>query len=79
MLSILIYRQLNRSHIDLWSVIPYVCFVIFLAFRARRLKLRVAELVDVAAHRIGLQRLFRRGAKAKPTADVAVNVPANVN
>ena len=24
MLSILIYRQLNRSHIDLWSVIPYV-------------------------------------------------------
>ena len=79
MLSILIYRQLNRSHIDLWSVIPYVLFVIFLAHRARRLKLRVAELVDVAAHRIGLQRIFRRGAKAKPAADAAINVPANVN
>jgi glycosyltransferase involved in cell wall biosynthesis len=77
-LSMLIYRQLNRSHIDLWSVIPYVCFVIFLALRARALKLRVAELVDVAANRIGLQRIFRKGAKAKPAADAAINVPANV-
>ena len=76
-LSILIYRQLNRSHIDLWSVIPYVCFLIFLALRARRLKLRVAELVDVAAHRIGLQRIFRRGAKTA-SAPAPVNVPAKV-
>jgi O-antigen biosynthesis protein len=77
-LSIVIYRQLNRSHIDLWSVIPFVCFLIFLALRARRLKLRVAELVDVAAHRIGLQRIFRRGAKAA-AARTPINVPANVN
>ena len=78
-LSILIYRQLNRSHIDLWSVVPYVCFLIFLALRARRLKLRVAELVDVSAHRIGLQRIFRRGAKTATTTRAPINVPANVN
>jgi hypothetical protein len=79
MLSILIYRQLNRSHIDLWSVIPFACFLIFLVLRARRLKLRVAELVDVAAYRIGLQRIFRRGGKVAAAAPAPINVPANVN
>jgi O-antigen biosynthesis protein len=78
-LSILIYRQLNRSHIDLWSVIPYVCFLIFLFFRARRLKLRVAELVDVAAHRIGLQRLLRSRTKQTPVTSAPVDVAAGVN
>lgn len=60
LLSFLIYRQLNRSHLDLWFLIPYLCFVIFLAVRARRLKQRVAEVIDLAARRIGLQRIFRR-------------------
>ncbi len=78
-LSVVIYRQLNRSHIDLWSVIPFACFLIFLALRARRLKLRVAQLVDVAAYRIGLQRIFRRGAKAAVATPEAISVPANVN
>jgi GT2 family glycosyltransferase len=59
--SILIYRQLNTSHLDLWSIIPYAIFLIFLANRARALKKRVVELVDVAAYRAGLQRLTRRG------------------
>jgi hypothetical protein len=76
-ISILIYRQLNRSHIDLWSIIPYVLFVIFLAHRARRLKLRVAELVDVAAHRIGLQRILRRRMPAKSEPEVE-KIPASV-
>ena len=53
-LALLVYRQLNISHVDLWFIIPYLLFVIFLATRARALKSRVAELVDLAAHRAGL-------------------------
>ncbi len=59
-LSLLIYRQLNTSHIELWFVIPYSLFLIFLATRAHALKSRVAELVDLAAYRAGLQRITRR-------------------
>jgi glycosyltransferase involved in cell wall biosynthesis len=69
-LSILVYRQLNVSHVDLWSIIPYSLFLIFLATRARALKLRVAELVDLAAQRAGLERILRRRKIA-----VAVAVP----
>ena len=58
-LSVVIYRQLNFSQIDLWSIVPYALFVLFLATRARALKKRVAELVDAAASRAGLQRLGR--------------------
>src|SRR5205823_7091453 len=42
-LSLLIYRQVNISHIDLWFIIPYGIFLTFLAMRARALKLRIAE------------------------------------
>lgn len=66
-LSIVIYRQLHTSHLDLWSVIPFSLFLIFLASRARALKSRVAELVDLAAHRAGLQRMTRRGLAVPPT------------
>ena len=59
-LSLLIYRQLNTSHIDLWFIVPYSLFLIFLATRAHALKSRVAELVDLAAYRAGLQRITRR-------------------
>jgi hypothetical protein len=41
-------------------LLPYLAFVVFLAMRAHRLRERVAELVDMAAHRIGLQRILRR-------------------
>jgi len=41
-------------------------FVLFLASRARALKSRVAELVDLAAYRAGLQRVLRRQPIAKP-------------
>lgn len=60
-LSLLIYRQLNISHVDLWVLVPYVLFLVFLWTRARLLKSRVAELVDLAAHRAGLQRVMRKG------------------
>src|SRR5207253_5794325 len=49
-LSLLIYRQLNTSYVALWFIVPYLLFAIFLATRARALKRRVAELVDVAAY-----------------------------
>ena len=66
-LSALIYRQVNTPHLDLSSIILYLLFVIFLASRARILKKRVAELVDAAAYRAGLQRISRRPEPAKST------------
>ena len=65
-LSIVIYRQLHTSNLDLWSVIPFLLFLVFLASRARALKARVAELVDLAGHRAGLQRVTRRGVAVPP-------------
>jgi O-antigen biosynthesis protein len=77
-LSLLIYRQLNASHLDLWSIGAYLLFLVFLWTRARALKSRVAELVDVAALRAGLQILTRKQKIAKPVAapeaEPAVNV-----
>jgi hypothetical protein len=58
-LAMLIYRQLNSAGVDLRILIPYVIFLLFLGSRARRLKHRVAEIVDVAAYRIGLQRVAK--------------------
>jgi hypothetical protein len=69
-LSVVIYRQLHASHLDLWSIIPYSIFLVFLALRARALKSRVAELVDLAAHRAGLQRITGRGVIAPPVLPV---------
>ena len=70
-LSLLIYRQLTISHLDLWSIVLYSIFVLFLATRARALKSRVGELVDLAAHRAGLQRVLRR----RPAAEAEVTTP----
>jgi O-antigen biosynthesis protein len=71
-LSLFVYRQINISHVDLWFIVPYSLFLIFLGTRARLLKSRVAELVDLAAQRAGLQRLLRRDkiASAKSTPPV---------
>ena len=77
-ISLLIYRQLNVSHIDLWSIIGYVLFVVFLATRARALKSRVAELVELAALRAGLQRVKRKGKMVAPAAEPELQVQVNV-
>jgi len=69
-LSIVIYRQLHTSHLDLWSLLPFSLFLVFLASRARALKSRVAELVDLAAHRAGLQRMTRKGLAVPPAMPV---------
>jgi hypothetical protein len=76
-ISLLIYHQLNVSHLDLWPIIFYAAFLGFLGTRARALKSRVAELVDLAALRAGLQRVLRKGkvtaAAPEPELEVAVN------
>jgi GT2 family glycosyltransferase len=66
-LSLLGYHQLNAGHFDVWLLLLYLGFVAFLGNRARRLKSRVAELVDLAAYRAGLQRIPRRSRKLEPT------------
>ncbi|HEX3585150.1 MAG TPA: hypothetical protein VH024_04105, partial [Candidatus Angelobacter sp.] len=78
-LSLLIYRQLNVSHIEIWSIVAYLVFLVFLGTRARALKSRVAELVDVAALRAGLQRVTRKGKTAVTIADPEIPVPVNVS
>ena len=77
-LALLVYRQLNISHVDLWFIIPYLLFVIFLATRARALKSRVAELVDLAAQRAGLERITRLNKKTKLESAPKVRAPMDV-
>ena len=54
MISLLTYHMLNSGRAEPWPLLPYIVFVAFLAFRARVLKRRVAELIDLAAYRAGL-------------------------
>ena len=75
-LSLLIYHQLNISHVDLWVLVPYLLFLVFLWTRARLLKSRVVELVDLAAHRAGLQRMTRRGKVVGSESKPQVEIPA---
>ncbi len=49
----------------------------FLWTRARLLKSRVAELVDLAAHRAGLQRVKRRGKIAESESTPQVQMQAS--
>jgi hypothetical protein len=76
-LSLLVYRQINISHADLWVIVSYSLFLIFLGTRARLLKSRVAELVHLAAQRAGLQRILARGKIAR--AETAPQVQAMLN
>jgi hypothetical protein len=78
-MSLLIYRQLNVSHVEIWSIVAYLVFLVFLGTRARALKSRVAELVDVAALRAGLQRVTRLDKIAASTAEPEIPVPVNVS
>jgi O-antigen biosynthesis protein len=71
-LSLLTYRQRNISHVDLWFLVPYLLFLLFLGTRARLLKSRVAELVDLAAHRAGLQRVLRKSKTPAPVSTPVV-------
>ena len=76
-LSLLVYRQINISHADLWFMISYSLFLIFLGTRARLLKSRVAELVRLAAQRVGLQWVSPRGKIANAEAAPQVQAMSN--
>jgi glycosyltransferase involved in cell wall biosynthesis len=78
-LSLLIYRQLNAAHVDLWFIIPYSLVLIFLATRAHALKSRVAELVDLAAHRAGLERVPRHRAGPTSPTPPRIEVPLSAD
>jgi hypothetical protein len=74
---LLIYRELNVSHFDVWPIALYGVVLGFLAMQARALKSRVAELVDLAAFRAGLQRVLRKGKSVAPIAEPELEVAVN--
>ena len=59
-LCILAYQQIFISGAAWWPWIPYALFVLVLVRRARRLKRRVADLVEAAANRCGLSRITKK-------------------
>ncbi|MEO6052664.1 MAG: glycosyltransferase [Chthoniobacterales bacterium] len=59
LLSCLAYRQFFMPNPGIWLQIAYLVFVAILISRAWRLKRRVAELVEAAAQRCGLNRILR--------------------
>jgi glycosyltransferase involved in cell wall biosynthesis len=69
-LWLITYHELQTGHLDFWLIAIYAVFVLFLAVRARRLKSRVAEIVDLAAYRSGLTRIRRRRSTAAATEPV---------
>ena len=75
-LSLLIYRQLNISHVDLWFIVPYLLFLVFLGTRAHLLKSRVAEVVDLAAQRAGLQWVMRQRKFGSAESTPQVQIPS---
>jgi len=62
-------HELHTGHLDYWMLALYTLFLLFLWNRARRLKSRIAELVDLAAYRAGLQRIARTKANADKVED----------
>ena len=57
LLCALAYQQFLGSGVPWWAATAYAGFLGFLAFRGRRLKLRAADLLTVAARRAGLGRV----------------------
>jgi hypothetical protein len=76
-LTLLIYHQLNTGRAQLWVILAYALFVTFLAFRARVLKRRVAELVALAAYRVGLRWIGSAAATVSSSAEKAADLPAS--
>ncbi len=72
-LTLVVYRQLGAAHLDWFFWVATIVFFGFLGLRALRLKRRVAELVDLAASRVGLAAMRGKGrpAPAAPAASAA--------
>lgn len=68
--SALIYREWFLRREEWWLVAVYAVFLLFLYYRAFRLKARIADLVEAAAHRCGLGRVDGKKARReeKPAA-----------
>lgn len=67
-LGILLYREFFVPGSDWWLQIPYGIFLGVLAYRALRLRRRVASLVTAAARRCGLELLGRKKPQKNPEA-----------
>src|SRR5215471_1091166 len=67
-LTLLIYHFLKSGHVQLIFAVPYLLFALSLFLQARRLKVRVRELVDFAAYRINMSRISRSRFRSNPTA-----------
>jgi hypothetical protein len=65
-LSVLGYRKIFLGKEDLYAWLLYGLLVLWLAWRARRLKRRAADLVLAAADRAGLMRVFGKASKRAP-------------
>ena len=74
-LTLLIYHLLNTGRADLWVLVLYGMFITFLTVRARLLKRRVAELVDLAAYRAGLIWIGAAKSSAPSPSEKAVIAP----
>ena len=79
LLSLLLYHQLTTAQLDLWFIVPYSALLLFLASRARALKARVAEVVDLAAQRVGLQRMHRGRVIGEVTSEEEVVAPVQAD
>ncbi|MEI8294033.1 MAG: glycosyltransferase [bacterium] len=60
LLAILSYQQLLIPNASWWPWVPYAIFVLILIRRARRLRRRVADLVENAASRCGFTRITNK-------------------
>ncbi|MFL6568968.1 MAG: glycosyltransferase [Chthoniobacterales bacterium] len=72
--ALLTYHALNVGSVDVIALLGYGVFLLFLWNRGRTLKSRVAELVDLAAHRVGLQRITR----PRAATELSLEKPATV-
>jgi hypothetical protein len=76
--ALIAYHALQVGRVNYWVIAIYVLFLLFLMNRARRLKSRVAEIVDLAAHRAGLTRIGRAKIRDKkePGPEVETAAPS---
>ncbi len=73
---IVLYRQFFLHMHDYWVLAVYALFLLVLTYRAWRLKARVGDLVEAAAHRTGLTRVHGRTTKEKKPDEKASPAPA---
>jgi hypothetical protein len=59
-IGLLSYYSLADGKANIWILVPYCLFVLYLLHQIRRLKRRVAQLVEAAASRINLKRISRK-------------------